>query len=878
MSALQTVLLLLLAADPSLLSEPSQIDPVPRALLTETLQQWTFDQGDAGWVAEHDCKVSARGGVLRIDCTGGDPYLHHAVDFPGGGFLLELTARCRTAGGGEIFWTTQQSPRRGNDKMARFALHHDGQWHDYAVGFTAAGRLADLRIDPGNAPGEVDIRSIRLLRAEPHPLVIEHVDVLPDRVRAMVKNHGAEPLEFLAGGRPYRVAGGATVEVEHPIQGKRPLEAVTVELSAKNLPPVRRTIFIHHEKVETEWIVRPSSRPAKSKIAVGAAVALPHPERGSSATAAPTLPAPTLPVSLLLARDGSVVRIQRAGRLVAVLGPLVHCDGKLPALKAVEEGPVVRFQGEGISLSVALAGDEVSISIDSRQPCEGPVVRAPGRLEAGLFAGLEYLERDEKSSSTLDIETPEHLRFAPDPLKVTMPLMTLATDRASLAMTWRDMKLQPVFATPNFFDCTGDHRMALRGKRIEATLRVSDLSLEETIFWAVKKRGLPPLPEPPRSPQQQWQLCIQAFNGPLRSEAGWGHCVEANWARQPFADIASTVWRLTGEAPNLPRLVPGGSHVRNHAIYFVTGRAQQWLAQQSQHVQGILRRQRPDGSFRYDGPFRRGHFEDTASGVCARPAAELLEYARITGDKPALAAGIRALEYMKRFRVPRGAQVWEIPLHTPDQLASAYAVWACVRGYELTGNKEHLAEARRWALSGVPLVYLWGRYPIMPYATPPVFGATNWKSPNWMGLPVQWVGGVYAYALTMLAPYDKSLDWSHLARGILISAEQQQYPDGPHAGLLPDSFALPEQRRQPANINPSAVVSLRMALDGQVDSLAVAADAQHRVAAPFPVSIRDGQAHIRARAGAAYQVLIDGRRVVDVKSAGEDTVRLDDVK
>jgi len=873
MSALQTVLLLLLAADPSAVTEPPQINPVPRALLTETLQQWNFDQGDAGWVAEHDCKVSVQGGLLRIQCTGNDPYLHRAVDFPGGGLLLEMKARCRTAGGGEIFWTTQQSPHRGNDKMTRFALEHDGQWHDYSVGFTAAGRLTDLRIDPGNAPGEVEIRSIRLLRAEPHPLVIEQVEVLPDRVRAVVKNHRAEPLEFSAGARPYKVAGGASVQVEQPMQGIRPLEAVTIEVVPKNSPPVRRTIFVHHEKAQTEWIVRPLLNPARSKTAVGAAVALPHLERGSSTTAAPTLP-----VSLLLARDGSIARIQRDGRLVAILGPLVHCDGKLPVLKAVDDGPVVRFLGEGISLSVTLAGEEISISIDSRQPCEGPVVRALGRLEAGLFAGLEYLERDERSSSTLDIETPEHLRFAPDPLKVTLPLLTLATDRASLAMTWSDMDLQPVFATPNFFDCTGDHRMALRGKRIEATIRVSDLPLEETIFWAVKKRGLPPLPEPPRSPRQQWQLCMKALNGPLKNEAGWGHCVEANWARQPFADIASTVWRLTGEAPNLPRLVPGGAHVPNHAIYFVTSRAQQWLDQQSQHVQSLLQRQRPDGSFRYDGPFRRGHFEDTASGVCARPAAELLEYARITGDKAALEAGVRALNYMKRFRVPRGAQVWEIPLHTPDQLASAYAVWACVRGYELTGNKEHLAEARRWALSGVPFVYLWSRYPIMLYATPPVLGATNWQAPNWMGLPVQWVGGVYAYALTMLAPYDKSLDWNQLARGILISAEQQQYPDGPHAGLLPDSFVLPEQRRQPANINPSALVSLRLVLDGQVDCLAVAADAQHRVAAPFPVAIRDGQARVRAQAGTTYQVLIDGRRVVEVKSTGADVVRLDDAK
>ena len=125
-----------------------------------------------------------------------------------------------------------------------------------------------------------------------------------------------------------------------------------------------------------------------------------------------------------------------------------------------------------------------------------------------------------------------------------------------------------------------------------------------------------------------------------------------------------------------------------------------------------------------------------------------------------------------------------------------------VRGYELTGKQEYLCEARRWALSGIPFVYLWTRYPIMLYATPPVFGATNWQAPVWIGLPVQWVGGVYAHALTMLAPHDKSLDWNHLARGILISAEQQQYPDGLWAGLLPDSFDIVGQQRRPRGSIP----------------------------------------------------------------------------
>jgi hypothetical protein len=406
-------------------------------------------------------------------------------------------------------------------------------------------------------------------------------------------------------------------------------------------------------------------------------------------------------------------------------------------------------------------------------------------------------------------------------------------------------------------------------------VRVDQSPLEEQILWAVRKRGLPPLPQPPRSWEQQRELCLMALDGPLKTDAGWGHCAEANWPRHPYADMASTVWRLTGQTPVLPQLVPGGAHVPNDSIYFVTNRAEQWLDTKKSQVQGILSRQQPDGSFRYEGKYRRGHYEDTASGFCALPASQLLEYARLTGDHTALQAGLRALEYMKRFGEPRGAQTWELSLHTPDQLASAHLVWAYVRGYELTGKREYLTEARRWAISGVPFVYLWGCQPVMLYATIPVYGATNWQAPNWMGLPVQWVGGVYAYALTLLAPHDNTLDWNHIARGILIAAEQMQYPDGANAGLLPDSFRLDAQSRQAPNINPCSLVSLRLVLDGKLDSLCMACDDRHRVAAPFPVVIRNGTAHVQGIAATEYQVLIDGRRVVPVKSKGKDFLPLD---
>jgi hypothetical protein len=229
---------------------------------------------------------------------------------------------------------------------------------------------------------------------------------------------------------------------------------------------------------------------------------------------------------------------------------------------------------------------------------------------------------------------------------------------------------------------------------------------------------------------------------------------------------------------------------------------------------------------------------------------------------------------MKRLDVPRGAQTWELSLHTPDILASAHLVRAYVRGYQLTNDKKYLDQARRWALAGVPFVYQWSKYPTMLYATIPVFGATNWRAPNWMGLPVQWCGVAYAYSLVQLAPYDTTLDWKHLATGILITAQQMQYPTGERTGCYPDVFHLGTQQRDGPSIAPASLISLDRAIRGEPENLYVASAGSSRVLAPFRVTIEQQNAHISAVAGLKYQIVLNGTRVIDITSKGEDVVPL----
>ena len=603
------------------------INPHPRQTLrTEPLQQWSFTSGAAGWTALHDCSLTVTGGVLKIQSRGMDPYFISPPFRIEGPFTARLRVKCATGGAGEFFWTTTESPHTEPERSLDFKLIHDGQWHDYSVRLDARGTVTQLRFDPGNSPGMIEVEKIELVREILHPLEILSLRTEGRHVTLSLTNHSDKAIACAIDSRQVTVAGNSAQTVMLVAGGKAPFETCEIVVQPEGLPVLRRTVFIADAEAAGDWITRASGD-----------------------------------VALRVARDGSGARVERAGKLAGFIAPLVWRDGVVPRLKVVSQIGSLRFAGDDVTVTVALRGEEISVAIQSDKPCEGPVLRALGGLEQGVFAGVEYLGKGERSSSTLDIETAEHIRFAPDPMKVTMPLMAFATDRMLAAMTWRDMTLQPVFATPDFLDGAAGHRAALRGKKIEATILMRPPApLEEAILWAVKKRGLPPVPKPPRSREAQMTLSLKALTGlPLKTEEGWGHCAEPRWQREPFADCASTIWRLTGEVPHLPKLVMHGSHIPNEAIYFLTGRAGEWLKIKTTEARHIIASQKPDGSFRYDGKYRRGHFEDTASGYCARPAVTLLEYARVTGDKAALEAGVKTLEFMKRFRTPRGAQVWE---------------------------------------------------------------------------------------------------------------------------------------------------------------------------------------------------------------------------
>jgi hypothetical protein len=206
--------------------------------------------------------------------------------------------------------------------------------------------------------------------------------------------------------------------------------------------------------------------------------------------------------------------------------------------------------------------------------------------------------------------------------------------------------------------------------------------------------------------------------------------------------------------------------------------------------------------------YGKTHFTNHANGYGAGNLARILEGAALSANSELIHAALELLDkqtVLYANTVPRGAQTWEIPLHTPDILASGYLIKAYVLGHVLSGRQDYLKQACYWAWTGVPFVYLAnpteGR--IGPYATIPVFGATNWAG-SWFGRPVQWCGLVYASALHLLHQYEPEGPWLQIAKGVTASGLQMAWPldDPERLGLLPDFIWLKSQNRDGPAINP----------------------------------------------------------------------------
>ncbi|MBL7043964.1 MAG: hypothetical protein ISR77_35380 [Pirellulaceae bacterium] len=510
---------------------------------------------------------------------------------------------------------------------------------------------------------------------------------------------------------------------------------------------------------------------------------------------------------------------------------------------------------------------------------DGPMLYVLERDEA-VFPGLEWLVDDEVSSDSLDIaeDHPDRKRYVVHPNKITIPAIGIHSRFGTVGLLWdvhqrwdgqRD-KPSAVFASPDRF---GNQRAHLAGlflptvpEFVEENAREAatpypvkpdrPLRLEATIFadaqadsplaaidaWA-QKHGFPkPAPLPHGSYEGEIEFSMQAYLKSLwlpETQEWWltkGNTVMSKTGR-PRSYVADL---LVGSMLSPSQTVAKQCRDRVEDVIGLVGceprldaarfgrRADLGYANPG-HAAGLVYSRDERGAWRFDadlkpkdGPFEgRDYYElgpDNAVevGTCARNAYEVLRYARIAGDWEAFDEMQRTLALMEKFRVPRAAQVWEVPVHTPDVLAAADAVDAYVEAYRFTRNKRWLHDAVTWADRGLPFIYLW-EDPDKPFllgASIPVFGAT-WHRGSWFGRPVQWNGLRYAVALLRLAEHDDSKPWRQIAETVIHSAIHQQEPSGDEVALWPDAISAIDSSKSAWIFGPQGIIEGVLKLSGR---------------------------------------------------------------
>jgi hypothetical protein len=499
-----------------------------------------------------------------------------------------------------------------------------------------------------------------------------------------------------------------------------------------------------------------------------------------------------------------------------------------------------------------------------------------GRKKQALLPGIEYLA-DEPSSNEKEVRGPQANRLIPAAHKFCYPMMAIADDTSWFALEWTnpncaEWPFAPVFDTPDRQFKSGGHLFALWAPGIGPARRESDLRVFSAVPFTSGEvemtfstgaggdvvdvlasryplaRFLPFTPELDAA-----KSCDVLARGWLDSgirdgARGCRHALGSNWHPYRAADVpALMLWlasatpdaeksaQLSAAANEMIAAFPEGSaerrgwggsvsHVKRPAAPLVFGDPLGYSAAQGASAKRLAL-QLADGKriWRKPGGGKPDLGEtlgaDHCNGYTAISVSDMLSAALWTGDEKAIADALAVLDKFTAIYgndVPRGAQPWEMPLHTPDILASGRLVECYVKGYLLSGDARYLERARYWARTGMTMVYFVdpptnAPNPIGRYATIGVIGATHWVAPNWIGLPVQWCGLVYSAALADLAVIETDAElaslWRHLANGITASGVDQSYlpSDGEKVGLLPDSFNIVSQERRDPPINPGTL-------------------------------------------------------------------------
>ena len=764
------------------------------AACAETIVRWNFSRGLQGWTGNHfveDLTFSRDG--LSFRSTGIDPWIEGpAVNLPADR-ITKVTVRMRSDanGSGELFYGP--SFRAGHS--VRFTVQSDDQWHEYELLITESlGAGTRFRLDPASTAGHIRVGFIEVETLTVYDDPPYQVPSRPDQAGGRAEQVSSASLALR-----YRGAGIGDLVIE--VAGQEMAAAYDQEL-----------IGVLFDE-EVQWLNLKDAHVEADPNGDGLDLR-----------------------ARLTDRRGATWQIERKIR--------PETDG----------GAIV------LDVRIEVGADREVVSLPWLTLFAGLETFGADKNQ-GLLAGLEYLS-DEPSSNQADIVTSDYLRRVPDPTKVTFPLMALAAEGRYVGLIWEPSEwIGPLFDSPDSVFNSGAHVMGLTGpavgdcrfenglvahtpKRLTAdtpvTVRIWIIggqgnSVVPAVQHYVSLRGLPSVPAFEGGLQAAARLFAHGWlhskirEGGLFRHAVWGD----SFAAGPAPDAAAFMDWLAGSLDdvdanlmdelaatrdlallNVPegRHLDGGvSHVQTPAAPLVFGDLAGYVERRYEAALSAASRFDERGAKIYqpgDVDYGTTHFADHANGYGAGDLVTVLEGAALSANPELLETALDLLDKQTSLyadTVPRGAQTWEIPLHTPDILASGRLVQAYTLGYVISGNEDYLQQARYWAWTGVPFVYLANPTPgeIGPYATIPVLGATGWQG-SWFGRPVQWCGLVYASALHRLSGYDADGPWRQIGRGITAGGLQMTWPleNADRQGLLPDYFLLEAQYRDGPAINP----------------------------------------------------------------------------
>lgn len=770
----------------------------PVSVSGKVVTRWDFSQGLHGWIGNNKVEnlaYSSEG--LIVASTGEDPWIEGpAIDLPGGETIrVRIRMKSTADAGAELFYGRMF--RAGHS--VRFTVRNDGQWRDYPLVIREElGPGTRFRLDPCTGAGDVTVASIS------------------------VEAIGRIAVPSLETPKPFGRIGGSLASVESGSLefehfggrwGKFAFEVNGVEMASGCDSELIGVVFDER----AEWL---SLKNAEAEF-------LNQPKRSAFTITA------TIEDS-----KGGKWQIRRTVRPTKQAGTLV-IDTEL---RVDKDRDVLHVPWLTIFPGLGTFGQ---------------------RKYQGLFAGLEYL-CDEPSSSEADIATPDHVRRVPDPIKITFPLMAIAQDGNYIGVIWEPSEtVAATFDLPDRIYNSGAHVMALSAPAIAELRFENDFAAHtplrlraneplknsvliiggkgKTVVPAVRHyaalKGLPPVPEFEGGFNAAVDLLAHGWlDSQINENALFRHAVwGTNFPASPVADAAMFIdWlaihtedralrerldelqrRALAKIPPAQPYSGSVSHARLPNAPLVFGRTIDFVQQRHDEAWRLLKGFDAAGVKRYKPgkvDYSTTHFANHANGLAGRDMVAILEGATLSADEELINAALELLDKQTSLyadTVPRGAQTWEVPLHTPDILASAHMVKAYSLGYIICGRNDYLEQARYWAWTGVPFVYLHPPtpQPVGSYSTIAVLGATNWKAPLWLGRPVQWCGLVYSSALNMLARCDPEGPWQKIAKGITSTGLQMTWPrtDAERQGLLPDFFDLQGQVGAGPAINPGTV-------------------------------------------------------------------------